>query len=103
MTLDTLTVESQLQRAHERHTYLEQLGTAKHQQIVQLNTQLAQANVELERLRGAIEFSSIVVADLKKDLEALKTLTAAAEMAAQMAATSAAQATPAASPPQPTT
>lgn len=99
MILDTLTVESQLQRANERHAYIEQLGTAKQQQIVQLNAQLTQCGAELERLRGAIEFSNIAVADLKKDLEALKTLSAAAEMAAQLAATSAMPATPAASTP----
>lgn len=102
MTLDALTIESQLQRAQERQAYIEQLGTAKQQQIAQLNTQLTQANVELERLRGAAEFSSICVADLKKDLEAVKTRMAAAEMAAQLAATSAAQPTPAAGAP-PTT
>lgn len=86
MTFDRPTIEAHLKRALDERDSLEQLGKDKRAQFEQLATQI-------EHVVGALEYSSIVIAGLKRDLTELDAPVAAAREAARLAAESAAKVT----------
>lgn len=94
IALDPLTLTVLLDRTLDNHARLEHLVREKQAAINQLNTQLNQALVELERLRGALEGNGISVRGLKDDLEKANAMVAAAKAAADLAARTAAVSVP---------
>lgn len=90
--LDRPTIESHLKRALDERASLEQLGRDKRAQFERLATQV-------EHVVGALEYSAIVIAGLKRDLAELDAPIVAAKEAARLAAESAAKITNETAPP----
>jgi hypothetical protein len=84
--MDISTLDALLKRSLDNHSSVEQMAREKQTHIQHLNTQLAQANEELARLRGALEFSSLVVKQLSVDADVARQKQAAAKLAAELAA-----------------
>lgn len=74
--LDRPTIEAHLKRALENHTQLEKMLSEK-------QAQATQAATEAERMRGALEYSGIVLNAYRRDLEILDTAAKAAAEAAE--------------------
>lgn len=78
--LDILSVELYIKRETENRESLEKSINSKIQQQQQLL-------LEIERLRGALDYNNIVMEGLKKDWTVLKTAAAAAEASAKNSST----------------
>lgn len=64
LKLDKTTLEAQLARAIQDKASIEQLGVQKQNDISKLNA-------DLEQLKGALQYNSLVIENIKKDIAAL--------------------------------
>lgn len=87
--MDRPTLDILLQRATNNHAGFEQLAQDKQSAIDETSASLNRLMVELAHVRGALEYSHLVVAGLQQDVKTFDEQAAiAAKIAAELAAKS---------------
>ncbi len=66
---DKTTLEAQLARAIQDRSNLEQFGAVKQKE---LNEFIAKTTSDIDKIRGALDYNTMVINNIKKDIELLK-------------------------------